>query len=215
MTAGLVSLRVSVRSPLAASWLLEHRRDLGAGEHPEVALLVADDLGVEHAGDLARPGRVRLRDEVPRADAPVVPAVGEAVLLGGGAEEDHRPLGLVVAHLHRLGDDEAVDDRRRVVEAALEPGVVMAAEDHVLAWLRRALDLADHVVALAAVGDELERSVELDGGGDGADLESLLEAVAVASTGSRPSAARRGRSRRRRRRAPRAGRSSRASRGCR
>src|SRR5665647_455483 len=158
--------------------VVERGRDLRAGQHPQVALLVAEELAVEVRGDLAGPLRMTLRDRVPGADAPVVVRLGVPVLFAGGAEEEDRAFGMIAAHLHGLGGEKLVDDRGGVVETTLEPGVVVGAVQDHLARVASPADPTEHVVALAAGVGEAQADVVLDGGRHGSCLEVVLEAVA-------------------------------------
>ena len=121
-----------------------------------------------------------LGDRVPGADRPVVPAVGVAVLLGAGEEEDGRALRLHAGCLHRLGGEQLVGDRAGVVETGTEVRVEMGREKDRGERRVAALEDADDVVAHAAVLGERDRDLAVDRGHDGlAAGELLLEPVAV------------------------------------
>ena len=92
-----------------------------------------------------------LRDRVPGADRPVVPAVGVAVLLGTGEEEDDGAPRLDAALHHRLGGEQFVDGGAGVVQAGTEVGVEMGRQKDRREVRIAAFEHADHVVADAAV----------------------------------------------------------------
>ncbi len=159
--------------------LVEPRHELRRSVDVDGRALCRHELDAVHGGDPAHPVRVALGDEVPGADAPVVPAVRVAELLGGVEDEHDRAVRPVVAHLHRLGGGERGDHGAGVVEAGAEVGVVMRVPDDHLAVLLLAGQRGDDVVALAALVGHGHVDVALEGGHGLAGLDLTLEPVAV------------------------------------